>query len=416
MNTSNALWAGLDEDRLAKLYGALSQLQETSRTAARQAYLANALNVFHETVSIPALGNTAEFQNRQLHSLAYLGMAAAHQLLGDPHELVAEKMVLAVCADQEIAMRFLGDELCTAVLDRTWTDRIRDPSVTVSSDGHNIVGGLSGDIVIWDLHTGDPILRFNAYLPSSCRSSNIILSTWGDIVVSSIGDVKVKVWQLNSGEILHTLDTGHGVSSLDISSDGKLIISGGTDTVQIWDAETGRRIKKLKLPKHSSAISVASHVYRRVLVAGTEYKGIKIWNLETGKLMHTLDHPGRLFSISLSEDGKTMVSGGSDGVLRLWNPTHGGMKSLPFLHGHTGEVSATAVYSNLLIASADQETVRIWNLRNHFTLGMFRVSGLIYSLAFSPDGHTLVGADPYGVVKWQIPSEYLSKVKNSYKV
>ncbi len=105
----------LDEERLRQLGGGLTQLKDASRSQARAALATQALQSFHEIAALPRDGRTATFDNRVLICLAYLGMAAAHQLLGDPPRLVAEKIVLAVDADPDTADQFLGKETSHAI-------------------------------------------------------------------------------------------------------------------------------------------------------------------------------------------------------------------------------------------------------------------------------------------------------------
>ena len=49
-------------------------------------------------------------------------------------------------------------------------------------------------------------------------------------------------------------------------------------------------------------------------------KKIKIWNIEHGNCILTLEgHTGPVHSISLSQDGKLLLSGGQDPLLRIWS-------------------------------------------------------------------------------------------------
>jgi hypothetical protein len=109
------LKARLDEDRLAKMYGAFSQLRDAERTAFRTEYLASALNAFHVVASLPRSGMTGGFDNRQLRCLAFLGMGAAHRLTNDSESLIAEKFARAVYADFQTSMKFLGEKTARAL-------------------------------------------------------------------------------------------------------------------------------------------------------------------------------------------------------------------------------------------------------------------------------------------------------------
>ncbi len=104
------LSARLDEDRIAKLYGALQAVKEASKTAVKQAILANSLSIFYEIINLPTQGTTGGQANAQLRCLAFLGIAVAYALLNDPPESIATKMVEAIQADPNIAKRWLSEK------------------------------------------------------------------------------------------------------------------------------------------------------------------------------------------------------------------------------------------------------------------------------------------------------------------
>ena len=105
------LTARLDEDRIAKLYGALSKLKDAAKSVARQGLLIEALDGFHEVAQIPQQGTTRGRTNAELRCMAFVGMAASYNLLRDQPELIAEKMVEAVRADADSAKQWLGEQL-----------------------------------------------------------------------------------------------------------------------------------------------------------------------------------------------------------------------------------------------------------------------------------------------------------------
>lgn len=104
------LGARLDEDRIAKLHGALQAVKEASKTAAKPAILANAMSIFYQITHLPAQGTTGGQPNAQLRCLAFLGIAAAHAQLNDSPESIATKMVEAIQTDPETAKRWLSEK------------------------------------------------------------------------------------------------------------------------------------------------------------------------------------------------------------------------------------------------------------------------------------------------------------------
>ena len=56
-----------------------------------------------------------------------------------------------------------------------------------------------------------------------------------------------------------------------------------------------------------------------VLASGSNDETIKIWNLETGKLRNTLiGHSANVRTVAITPDGKTLVSSGGGGI-KIWD-------------------------------------------------------------------------------------------------
>ncbi len=62
----------------------------------------------------------------------------------------------------------------------------------------------------------------------------------------------------------------------------------------------------------------------KTLASGSFDKTIKLWNLETGKEIHTLTgHDYAVKSVSFSPDGKTLASGSDDNKIKVWDVEKG---------------------------------------------------------------------------------------------
>ncbi|MCL1475093.1 WD40 repeat domain-containing protein, partial [Argonema antarcticum] len=65
--------------------------------------------------------------------------------------------------------------------------------------------------------------------------------------------------------------------------------------------------------------SVAISPDGQTLVSGSNDKTINIWNLATGNLIRTLSgHSGYVYSVAISPDGQTLVSGSNDKTIKIW--------------------------------------------------------------------------------------------------
>jgi glycine cleavage system H lipoate-binding protein len=108
----------MDEDRLRQLDGGITLLKDAVQSSAAAALATQALQTFHEIAALPRQGRTGRFRNRELICVAYLGMACAHKVLGDPRDIIAAKLAQAVEADPDVGERFLGKQVNNAIARR----------------------------------------------------------------------------------------------------------------------------------------------------------------------------------------------------------------------------------------------------------------------------------------------------------
>ena len=99
--------------------------------------------------------------------------------------------------------------------------------------------------------------------------------------------------------------------------------------------------------------------------------------------------PG-IVGLNLSRDGKTLITAGADGNIRIWNITTGQVERT--LRGHTNSLYKAdfSPDEKFLASSSRDRTARIWDVstgRELYKLTGFRCS--VKSVAFSPDGKTL---------------------------
>ena len=60
----------------------------------------------------------------------------------------------------------------------------------------------------------------------------------------------------------------------------------------------------------------------KMLASGSDDTTIRLWDAETGELLHTLiGHGGNVYSVAFSPDGKMVASGSVDGTVLLWDVT-----------------------------------------------------------------------------------------------
>jgi guanine nucleotide-binding protein subunit beta-2-like 1 protein len=147
------------------------------------------------------------------------------------------------------------------------------------------------------------------------------------IIVSAGWDKLVKVWNLTNCKLRTNLvgHTGY-VNTVTVSPDGSLCASGGKDgTARLWDLNEGKHLYSLDAGDIIHALVFSPTRYW--LCAATQ-QAIKIWDLESKSLVADLNKNYPDFqaktispapvSLAWSADGTTLFAGYTDNVVRVW--------------------------------------------------------------------------------------------------
>jgi guanine nucleotide-binding protein subunit beta-2-like 1 protein len=153
-------------------------------------------------------------------------------------------------------------------------------------------------------------------------------NTQNPIIVSAGWDKLVKVWGLSNCKLKTNLvgHTGY-LNTATVSPDGSLCASGGRDgTARLWDLNEGKHLYSLEAGDIINALIFSPNRYW--LCAATD-NGIKIWDLESKSVVAELNKDAPDFqakfnktpqalSLAWSADGNTLYSGYSDSYVRVW--------------------------------------------------------------------------------------------------
>ncbi|NEQ58914.1 MAG: hypothetical protein F6K53_16555, partial [Moorea sp. SIO4A1] len=195
------------------------------------------------------------------------------------------------------------------------------------------------------------------------------------------------------------------VTRFSFSRDSQTLASGSRDkTIKLWNLETGKVIRTL-IGHDDSVRSVRFSRDGQTLASGSDDKTIKLWNLETGKVIRTLiGHDDLVFSVSFSPDGQTLASGSEDKTIKLWNLETG--KVIRTLIGHDDSVRRVSFSRDgqTLASGSDDNTIKLWNLETGKVIRtLIGHDDSVRSVSFSRDGQTLAsGSDDNTIKLWNL--------------
>ena len=275
-------------------------------------------------------------------------------------------------------------------------------SVAFSYDGKWAVTGSDDNTArVWDIASGQEIRRLVGHTDSV---TSVTFSRDGKWILTGSLDGTVRLWDAVTGEKLHQEAHGSGVMSVAFAKNGLFFATGSYDgTARVWDVERGL---VSETPAWQRGWNVPVFAENNVMVSACGAAGAIRWNLNSGKKDETArplnaskscawlvacpsknwlltaqsDGTARLWdwttwkeigrfsdadrrtpAIAISEDGKQVCTGDSNGIAHLWNAETGQEKYL--LSGQVGAASAAAIVASdgLMDDGNVESALEIWD-------------------------------------------------------
>lgn len=180
-------------------------------------------------------------------------------------------------------------------------------------------------------------------------------------------------------------------STIALSGDGRYALSPAGGTILVWDLATGEL--RHHLTTHGPAMNCATFGGDgRWVVTGGEDTLVRVWDVATGALRHALPgHAAPIEAVAASGDGSVVASGCLDGTVRLWNPADG--RCVRVLTDAAAWITTVAVSANAntVVAGGLGGTGSVW-IRGQDQLRRVAAGKLDHVTAgmLSADGRTLL--------------------------
>ena len=282
--------------------------------------------------------------------------------------------------------------------EKEWQAHTRSTrAVEFSPDGQYIASASEdATIKIWDREAN--LVRT---LQGERQGFQTLLWTQDDRIIAGDESGKVRLWDQSRESLVTFAEHNAAVTALDISPDGKQLVSVGRDRqVKLYDLET--RTVTQTINAHQGPIYNVRFTPdgQKIITVGDD-KLIHVWQLD-GTLLETLvGHTGLVSALAVSPTGEMIATSGGDRAVRLWELQR---DNLHVLQAHKGPVNTVAVSpdSQRVASGGVDGTLRLWNQRGQLLRSLIGHTDSINTLTFHPDGTQLASASSDGTVRlWQ---------------
>ena len=215
--------------------------------------------------------------------------------------------------------------------------------------------------------------------------SNIVYSIQVEENVNkliSAGDKEIKIWNLESGDCLKTLNENVITSTVLIGSNNTIISGSDDRKIKIWDLDT---FECVKIIKNCSDIGSLCLISENRLACGCQDGMVNIWDLSICKKLTCFvahDTFDRIDCIKMSHDSTKLITScsmDSKNVIKLWDVDE--FKKIRELVGHTNSIMCLELNldGNLLSGSNDK-LMKLWNLETGVCLKTIIFDSHVYCI------------------------------------
>jgi WD40 repeat protein len=319
--------------------------------------------------------------------------------------------------------------------------------VAFSVNGQLLVTSAADKMLrFWNPANGQPLVGLGAH---TAPITSVAINPNNTAVYTAGEDGLLKFWTVPPVASRPLAGGPHGdaATCVALSADGNTILSGSADkTVRLSNFATGQTTKALAAP--APVLSTALAPNGATVAAGTANNRLILWNAADGKTVgdvvahggpvngvafhpqatqlltaggdgllkqwalpfvpaRSLAHPDAVASVFATSDGKRLLTGGQDKIVRSWNLANPAQPERQFT-GHTAPVTAVVLSPNgqSLVSAGEDATIRFWNQTNsQMTELLGAHAAAITALSFNPNGQQLLSSSADGALKlWQLPA------------
>jgi hypothetical protein len=214
------------------------------------------------------------------------------------------------------------------------------------------------------------------------------------------------------------------INALVFTPDSKKLVVGGNHELTIWDAATGKLVRRL-FTRAERAHAMLFLPDGKLAVAGGrpgQEGDVRIYDINAGKtqdfggvptadgvrdkavlVKELLQTDDSILAIAVSADGKKLAAGGTDRLVRVWDLASGKLEHS--IENHADWILGLAFTPDGkgLVSASRDKTAKVWDLANKESILTFpEHQNVVYAVSMLPDGKFGISAGEDGQIRvWQ---------------
>lgn len=180
---------------------------------------------------------------------------------------------------------------------------------------HIFSGSDDNSVCVWDIPSEKEVISYRDH--EDYVRCGVASMASKDIILTGSYDHTVKLWDTRTQDCAMSVNHGHPVESVLMFPSGGIFLSAGDNVIKVWDALTGGRLLTTLCHHHKTITTMTFCKNYHRLISGSIDRHIKIYDVSSYQVVHTLDVPGSVLSVGVPADDSLLVVGTAEGLLSM---------------------------------------------------------------------------------------------------